>query len=250
MAENPGIKKIREVRALCERPSVRRRTGLFVVEGERIFDEIPQDDIEAVYMSAGYLREHPESRCDYVMKDGDFVKLADTKHPQGVLAVVRQRKYEIRDIAGGELYIILDTIQDPGNLGTIIRTAEAAGAAAVIMNKGCADIYSPKVVRSTMGSIFRIPFIYAEDLSEPIREIKKAEVTVYAADVSGVSISEEKPEKRRAFIIGNEGNGISEEVLKLADRIVSIPMAGKVESLNAAVSAAILMFNFIQGGKG
>ena len=172
------------------------------------------------------------------------MKLADTKHPQGILAVVRQRKYELRDITGGDLYLILDNVRDPGNLGTIIRTAEAAGASAVIMNKGCADIYSPKVVRSTMGSIFRLPFIYTEDLDEPVREIKKDGVTVYAADVSGVSITIEKIAERRAFIIGNEGNGISDDVIKLADRTVSIPMAGKVESLNAAVSAAILMFRF------
>ncbi len=242
MAETPGIKKIREVRALCERSSVRRKTGLFVVEGERIFEETPPECIEAVYMSAGYMGGHPEVRCDYVLKDKDFIKLADTKHPQGILAVVRQRKYRLQDLPGGDLYIILDTIQDPGNLGTIIRTAEAAGASAVIMNKGCADIYSPKVVRSTMGSIFRIPFVYAEDMAEAINTIKNKDITVYAAALSGVSLADEKLEKRRAFIIGNEGNGISEEILKLADKTISIPMAGKVESLNAAVSAAILMF--------
>lgn len=242
MAEAPGKKKIREVRALCERSSVRRRTGLFVAEGERLFDEVPDEDIEAVFMSAGYRNAHPGVRCDYVMKDGDFVKLADTKNPQGVLAVVRQKKYSLGDVCGGELYIILDTIQDPGNLGTIIRTAEAAGVSAVIMNKGCTDIYSPKVVRSTMGSIFRVPFIYTEDLSDTIRVIKEAGVTIYAAALSGSSITEEKPDRRRAFIIGNEGNGISEETLGLADKTVRIPMAGKVESLNAAVSAAILMY--------
>lgn len=242
MAESPGIKKIREVRALCERSSVRRRTGLFVAEGERLFDEVPDEDIKDVFMSAGYMKSHPGVRCDYVMKDGDFVKLADTKHPQGVLAIVKQKKYSLGDVSGGDLYIILDTIQDPGNLGTIIRTAEAAGVSAVIMNKGCTDIFSPKVVRSTMGSIFRVPFIYTEDLSDAVRVIKEAGVTVYAATLSGSSIAKEKPDRRRAFIIGNEGNGISEETLGLADKTVSIPMAGKVESLNAAVSAAILMY--------
>jgi TrmH family RNA methyltransferase len=242
MAENPGIKRIREVRALCERPSVRRRTGLFIAEGERLFKEIPQEYIDSVYMSASYMRSHPGTRCDYVMKDGDFVKLADTRHPQGVLAVVRQREYSVSDLPEGNLYIILDAIQDPGNLGTIIRTAEAAGAASVIMNKGCADIYSPKVVRSTMGSIFRVPFIYTDNPEEAVNMIKKAGATVYAAALEGESILEKRFEDKRAFIIGNEGNGISEDVLKLADKTVSIPMAGKVESLNAAVSAAILMY--------
>ena len=95
-----------------------------------------------------------------------------------------------------------------------------------------------------MGSIFRVPFFYAENLAEPVSEIKKDGVTVYAADVSGARITDERIEERRAFIIGNEANGISEDVIKLADRMVSIPMSGKVESLNAAVSAAILMFRF------
>ena len=242
MSETPGIKKIREVRALCERPSARRKTGLFVVEGERICDEIPPEDIEAVYMSASYLKAHAGIRCDYVLADSDFTKLADTKHPQGILAVVRQKKYNLQDISDGDLYIILETVQDPGNLGTIIRTAEAADASAVIMNKGCADIYSPKVVRSTMGSIFRVPFIYTEDLGGTVNDLKQYGITVYAAALSGSSISEERLEKRRAFIIGNEGSGLTKETMELADKIVSIPMAGKVESLNAAISAAILMY--------
>ncbi len=242
MAAAPGVKKIREVRALCERPSARRKTGLFAVEGERIYAEIPPEDIEAVYMSEGYMRSHPGERCDYVLKDGDFVKLADTKHPQGVLAVVRQKKYVLEDVPAGGLYIILETIQDPGNLGTIIRTAEAAGATAVVMNRGCADIYSPKVVRSTMGSVFRVPFIYTDDLGEAVRKIKGLGITVYGAALSGESISGIKLDKRRAFIIGNEACGITDETLELADMTIRIPMAGRVESLNAAVSAAILMY--------
>ena len=163
-------------------------------------------------------------------------------HPQGILAVVRQKEYRIDDISDGELFIILDAIQDPGNLGTIVRTAEAAGAAAVIMNKGCADIYSPKVVRSTMGSIFRVPFIYTEDLICAVDKIKSYGAYVYAATLSGRNISEAKIKEKRAFIIGNEGNGISADILSLAAMEISIPMSGKVESLNAAVSAAILMY--------
>lgn len=242
MADTPGAKKIREVRTLCERASARRKSGFFVAEGERIFEEIPHDDIIAVYMSESFERSHPDLRCDYVVSDVEFNRLADTKHPQGILAVVRQREYRIDNISDGELFIILDTIQDPGNLGTIIRTAEAAGASAVIMNKGCADIYSPKVVRSTMGSIFRVPFVYTDDPAYAVDRIKSSGVRVYAATLSGRSISETKIKDKRAFIIGNEGNGISKDMLLLADDEISIPMAGRVESLNAAVSAAILMY--------
>lgn len=242
MEQIPGIKKIREVRALCERQSARRKSGLFVTEGERICGEIPKEDIVSVYMSESYRRQHQEERCDYLMKDAEFQKLADTKHPQGILAVVKQRSCRLEDVKDGALYIILETLQDPGNLGTVIRTAEAAGVSAVIMNKGCADIYSPKVVRSTMGSIFRVPFIYTEDLAGTVEELKNNSITVYAADVAGRNIYEMEPASRRAYMIGNEGNGLTDEARRLADEIISIPMAGRVESLNAAVSAALLMY--------
>ncbi|MBR1914041.1 MAG: RNA methyltransferase [Lachnospiraceae bacterium] len=244
MDETPGIKKIKEVRALCERGSSRRKTGLFVTEGERIYREIPPEDIVSTYVSESYKKEHPGTAYDYVLKDSEFLKLADTKHPQGILAVVKQRQYRIEDLLSGDLYIILESLQDPGNLGTIIRTAEAAGASAVIMNKGCTDIYSPKVVRSTMGSIFRLPFVYVERLEETINDMKRAGITVYAAALSGKSLPDIKLAERRAFVIGNEGNGLTEEILQLADERISIPMAGKVESLNAAVSAAILLYRF------
>lgn len=242
MEEMAGIKKIKEVRALCERSSARKKSGLFVAEGERLVAEIPASDIGAVYMSLSYREAHPGERCDHILKDADFARLADTMHPQGVLATVKQRKYTLPEVLGGNIYIILETIQDPGNLGTIIRTAEAAGVSAVIMNKGCADIYSPKVVRSTMGSIFRVPFIYTDDLAGTISEIKRDGVTVYAASLSGSDMYDVQLDKRRAFIIGNEGSGITEEIMEIADHRISIPMSGKVESLNAAVSAAVLIF--------
>ena len=157
--------------------------------------------------------------------------------------MVRQSTYDISDLMDGDLYLMLETIQDPGNLGTMIRTAEAAGVRAVIMNKGCADIYSPKVVRSTMGSIFRVPFVYEEELSLPAELMKRKGITIYAAALGGENASEIEMTDRRAFMIGNEGAGLSEEALGLADRKVCIPMAGRVESLNAAVSAAILLYS-------
>ena len=242
MEQIPGIKKIREVRALCERSSARRKTGLFVTEGERICAEIPGEDVKAVFMSESYRKQHPDARCDYLLKDPEFNKLADTKHPQGILAVVKQKVCRLEDLLAGEKYMILETLQDPGNLGTILRTAEAAGISAVIMNKGCADIYSPKVVRSTMGSIFRVPFVYVEDLAFAVNKLRESGITVYAADINGEDIYAAKLAEKRAFIIGNEGNGLTEEAKKLADKVISIPMAGKVESQNAAVSAALLMY--------
>ena len=236
------IRKIREIRALRDRVSARRKEGLFIAEGERLVAEIPAEDIDSLYASESYISSHHGADVDQVLPDDVYKKLSDTVHPQGILAVVKMRMYDPEELPDGDLYMILESIQDPGNLGTIIRTAEAAGVTAVIMNKGCADVYSPKTVRSTMGSLFRVPFLYAEGIKEAVEIVKQKGATVYAADLGGKLLSDADIKGKRAFIIGNEGNGISEEAGELADEKICIPMKGKVESLNAAVSAAILMY--------
>jgi TrmH family RNA methyltransferase len=140
-------------------------------------------------------------------------------------------------------YLFLESIQDPGNLGTMLRTGEGAGVAAVIANKTTVDLYSPKTIRSTMGSIYRIPFLVAEDFGQAILEGKRRGVRFYAAHLKG-SVCYDKPDYRHAtgFLIGNEGNGLTPETASLADAYIRIPMEGKVESLNAAAAAAILMY--------
>lgn len=138
---------------------------------------------------------------------------------------------------------MLDNLQDPGNMGTIVRTAEGAGVTGVIMSRDCVDIYNPKTIRSTMGSIYRMPFYYAEDILKAIRKIKDAGIKVYAAHLDGEkSYDEEDYAFSCAFLIGNEGNGLREETSKMADHYIIIPMSGEVESLNAAIAASVLMF--------
>jgi TrmH family RNA methyltransferase len=137
----------------------------------------------------------------------------------------------------------LEDIRDPGNLGTMIRTAEGAGITGIIVSNATVDLYNPKVIRSTMGSIYRVPFYQAEDFYEILTEIKKHGVTIYAAHLSGIPYDTEGSfRKSCAFLIGNEANGLSQKASALADTLIKIPMAGKVESLNAAVAAAILMY--------
>ena len=242
MADYAGSKKIKEVRALLSRTSMRRKTGLFVIEGERICSEAPAEETEAVYVSETYLKEHPETHADYIIRDRDMGAIFDTQHPQGILSVVRQRQLRAEDLTGRDTYLLLETIQDPGNLGTIIRTAEAAGVDAVIMDRGCADIYSPKVARSTMGAIFRLPFAYTESIAEYAKILTDDGVTVYAAHLNGQDITGRSPAPRKAYMIGNEGNGLTDEAASAAREIIRIPMEGKTESLNAAVSAAILCY--------
>ena len=242
MSERPGNKKIKEVRALCERTSARRRTGLFVVEGERGCGEIPASDIRGIFVSESYKRSHPGVKEDFLLDDREFARLSDTQHPQGILVTASQRSYRMSDIMGGELYLLLETIQDPGNLGTILRTAEAAGVTAVIMSRDCADIYSPKVVRATMGALFRVPFIYTEDLLEAVAALRQDGATIYAAHLDGTLLKDVSMSPRRAFIIGNEGSGLSDRLAGAADMMIKIPMKGRAESLNAAVSAALLSY--------
>ena len=141
------------------------------------------------------------------------------------------------------MWLLLDDIRDPGNLGTIMRTAEGAGMSAVIMGKGTADLFNPKTVRSTMGAIFRMPFIYADDITEIIMQIRDNGYNVYGTAMEG-SIIYDKADytKGAGIVIGNEANGIQDKVLECITGSIRIPMEGKLESLNAAVSAAVVMY--------
>ena len=139
--------------------------------------------------------------------------------------------------------LIAESIQDPGNLGTMLRTGEGAGISGIILNKTTVDLFNPKTIRSTMGSVYRVPFYIAEDLHDTIRSLQKNGIAVYAAHLKGTQ-SYDMPDytKGCAFLIGNEGNGLTDETAALADEYIRIPMEGKVESLNAAIAATLLMY--------
>jgi TrmH family RNA methyltransferase len=168
--------------------------------------------------------------------------MSSTQTPQGIIAIVRKPEWSLDDI-GGKTIMILEDIQDPGNLGTIIRTGEGAGIGGIIVTRGTADITNPKTVRSTMGSIFRVPFVVTDDLHETIRLFRQRGFSIYAAALEG-SIPYDEPDYTRpsAFLVGNEGNGLTAAARAEADKAVRIPMGGKVESLNAAIASAILMY--------
>lgn len=214
--------------------------------------ELPKERIEQVYVSESFLK-HPEHSSVLgrlpsfeIVSDSVFSTMSDTKTPQGILALVKKREYTLEEmLAGGQtpFLMLLENLQDPGNLGTIVRAGEGAGITGVIMSRDTVDIYNPKVIRSTMGSLFRIPFLYAENLGETVRFLKKNHVKILAAHLEGAVVyDEEDCTGALGFLIGNEGNGLSEEIGALADARIKIPMAGQVESLNAAVAASVLMF--------
>ena len=238
--------QIKELTALRDKSKARREAGLYIVEGPKMCEEAPANMVVNTFVTQKCVESNKTwlvNRKYEVVEERIFEKLSDTKTPQGILSVVRQPKYELSDILReGNLYVILEDIQDPGNMGTIVRTAEGAGVAGIIMTKGCVDIYNPKTIRSTMGSVYRVPFVYVEDIAEAIAQIKAAGISIYAAHLKGEKYYDDINYGRAAFLIGNEGNGLKDDTAALADTYIKIPMSGKVESLNAAVATSILMY--------
>ena len=244
---NPQIKRLIQ---LQKKSKVRDEENVFVVEGLRMFAEVPGERIEKVYISESlYNRKKLDLNLqDFpleILSDNVFSHVSDTKTPQGILCVVKRKKYDLEALLKVENphFMVLDNLQDPGNLGTIVRTAEGAGVDAVFMSKDCVDLYNPKTIRSTMGSIYRMPFIYIEDIPKLLDVFRENGVTSYAAHLDGKnSYDQENYQSGTAILIGNEGNGLRDEVTEKADILVRIPMQGKVESLNAAIAASVLMF--------
>ncbi|MFQ9933126.1 MAG: 23S rRNA (guanosine(2251)-2'-O)-methyltransferase RlmB [Lachnospiraceae bacterium] len=240
--------QVKRLISLKNKASFRKKEGVFIVEGIKMYKEIPEDRIEAIYIEEKFLELYKNVIKEkyIIVSENVFKQISDTVTPQGILIVVRQQAYKLDEIlkkSKKQLFIILDNLQDPGNLGTIIRTAEGAGVSGVIAGKSTVDLYNPKVIRSTMGSVFRVPFIMAENLEEAIDYLKENGVSVYAAHLHGKSYYDnENYNESTAFIIGNESNGVTDKIAAKADKLIRIPMCGKLESLNAAVAAAILMY--------
>ena len=256
-------KTVQRIASYSSRGRSRREDKVFVIEGIRMLREAPAEDIREIYFTEGYIgkalkgpdkellnRLTDDSRiatdtvADIVMN-----RMADTRTPQGVLAVVAQHHYSTDDIlgrshnirSGKNLLLILEDVQDPGNIGTMFRAGEAAGVKGHVLSPACADVYSPKVVRSTMGAIFRMPFMVCKDLTSFLKTLKDTKIYAAAMDA-------EKCYDRcdytgnTAFLIGNEGAGLSAELRSCADTGIYIPMLGQVESLNAAITASLLSF--------
>ncbi len=251
--------KIKNVIKLKENSKERRKQKSFIIEGIRMFREAPKDTIKEIYFTQEACEKFPEVRT-FVQKNYDnkafqvdntvFKHISDTVTPQGVLAVVSVKDFSLSELIKKQPFLlILEKLQDPGNMGTIIRTAEGAGVSGIIISRDSADIYNPKTVRSTMGSIFRVPVYISENLLDDIKKLKKSGIKIYAAHLDGKSFYEKDFTEPSAFIIGNEGNGLSEELSREADDKIFIPMMGKVESLNAAVSAAVISYEVLRQRK-
>ena len=222
-----GIKMIEE--ALIEKVRIK---SIIICEDCKNQGNIPND----------LMYEIAKCNCIYVTEK-IFRTITDVSNPQGIMAIIEKNNKEEDIDYKASNFLILDNIQDPGNMGTILRTADSLNVKQIIVSKGSADIYNLKVVRSTMGAIFRVRVIEVESIVKIIKEMKKRKINVYATDLSTNKSIYDVNYEKSAIIIGNEANGVSKEVLEEVSERIKIPMIGKTESLNAAVATSIILYH-------
>lgn len=237
---------------LMKKPKIRWEQGLFVAEGIKLSAEAEAlGRAKKIYATGQGMAAFKEKLGESPLCPVEFLTeqvlsgIADTVSPQGMLALVEMPSYLLDTILLREdaNLLFLEEIRDPGNLGTIFRTAECAGVNGIILSSGCVDVYNPKVVRSTMGAVFRMPFVYAEDFFAAMEQAKKQGIRIFGAHLRGrQSFFAGDYRGKTAFLIGNEANGMTEEAAQAADVLVKIPMEGGSESLNASVAAAVMMY--------
>ena len=247
-AKNPLIKSMKALRERKGRQAQRR----FLVEGDVMIREALQCGLsvhDALFTEAhgdfaAFLSE--KGACVHQVPPELLKSVCDTLTPQGICAAFDwPDPLPVEDVP--KLIVALDGVQDPGNLGTIWRTADAAGFGALLLGTGCADPLSPKVQRAAMGSGFRVPFMFSENLSETLSVLKKRSYRVVVSDLRGEDFyNRPSPGDAFALVIGNEAHGVSEAVRQVADMRLKLPMRGGAESLNAAVAAGILMYGLTE----
>ena len=234
--------KIIAWRSLKDRKG-RKETGCFLVEGRKMVEEAIASafPVEAILVDVDRQGEFvlPAGIPAYSMPGHVLAAVCDTKTPQGIATVVRIAEVELR----GTRLVAMDGVQDPGNVGTIIRTADAAGFDGVILSSQCADVFSPKVLRATMGSVFRMGIRVTDDLPGLLTRMVQEGASVLSSQLDGEPFYQRSPlNERFVLVIGSEGNGVTDEVKAVATHKVKLPMRGGAESLNAAVAAGIMMY--------
>lgn len=244
-------KRIKRLKGLAQK-KVRIKENLFLIEGTKIVEEAVAMglSIDTLAVSDSYASSNlkfiksleDKSYVVHIMTDDLFKGISSLVTPQGILAALEMGEYFIKDILTGEKpVIILDRIKDPGNLGTILRTADAFGFGGVILTEGCVEAYNPKSIQASMGSILRIPHYTLED--GDISKLSEAGYIIYGFDIDGKNITKDFSFPQNcALVIGSESHGLSDELKKRCQELLSIPMSGTAESLNAAMAAGIAMY--------
>ena len=252
--ENEIIKNIKKIKE----KKYRDLNNEYIIEGKKIIQEAIQenakikqiiicDDCEKnSNISQEMMYEIAKYECIYVTNK-IFTSLTDVKNPQGIMAIVEKNSSKEEEIDyNQDIIVALDDLQDPGNLGTILRTVDSIGINQILVSKGTADSYNPKVVRSTMGAIFRVKIIECEDLEKTLKEIKKHKFEILVTSLQTENSIYDIKYNKKVIVIGNEANGVEEKIQNMADVKVKIPMLGKTESLNASVATGIILYEYVR----
>jgi TrmH family RNA methyltransferase len=249
---------------LSSSAEARREQGFFMVEGARLCGDAAKSGIAVKILF--YTPQANEKYADYISDIFEIAEqayevephvaalLSDTKTPQGVFCVCEMRRsaFGLSGINRGLHCLALENIQDPANLGAVLRTAEALGIGSVLLAGSCCDIYSPKVLRASMGAIFRLPFFLADEMAQAVKQLNTQGFASYAAvpDAGAQPVTTINFETPAVLVVGNEGNGLTQEAIAACSGTVTIPMLGRAESLNASACAAILMWEMMRSKSG
>lgn len=231
--------ELKDIQSLCHKKQ-RDERELFVAEGPKMAEELlnSQYEIVRLYATKPYLEKHEGFNCPTTeVTEDELQKMSNLSHANQVLLVARQRHYEHEPIVNNHIVLVLDAIQDPGNMGTIIRIADWFGVTQIVCTVDCVELYNPKVVQSTMGSICRVNVWY-KNVSEWMQQVN---IPIYGAMLNGTNIYTMQEIDEGILVIGNEGKGISEELKSFITHAVTIPKSGGAESLNAAVATGIIL---------
>ncbi len=251
--ENEYIKHIKKLKD----KKYRDLSNEYVIEGIKLISEAIQekvqinqivicDDCEKTEsIPKDLMYEIAKYECIYVTKKV-FESITSVVAPQGIIAILEKTNPNQQINYDEDILIVLDDIQDPGNLGTILRTVDSIGLTQILVSKGTADVFNPKVVRSTMGAIFRVNIIECEDLSKTLKEVKKHKFEVVATSLQTDKSIYDIKYYKKAIVIGNEANGVSRQIQEIADKKIKIPMIGKTESLNASVATGIIGYEYVR----
>jgi len=185
----------------------------------------------------------------YHISDKLFEEITDTESPQGIFASIKFNLCSLEKVLTDKenFFILLDRVQDPGNMGTIIRTADAFGSNGIIVTNGCVDVFNPKTIRSTMGSIFHVPLLYYNEINDAIYDLKNRGIQIMSTALKSSNYCHDVDFKTDfALVIGNEASGVSEDIINASDSLIKIPMRGKAESLNAAIASAVIMYEVLR----
>lgn len=247
---------IKNIKRLKEK-KFRIQEHKYLIEGIKLIEEaiaenadidtivVCEDCIKNQELDSKLLYEVAKYNCIYV-NERIFGLITDVKNPQGILAVIKKEEESQKINYDEDLIVILDQVQDPGNLGTILRTVDSIGLKQIIVAQGSGDMFNPKVVRSTMGAIFRVKVIESEDIQKTINEVKKHKFKIIATSLETNKSIYDVEYKKSAIIIGNEANGVSKTLLDVSDELIKIPMIGKTESLNASVATGIVLYEYVR----